>query len=128
MSVPRLILLLLFIQYSKSVSVEYIPQTRTPPSSRKQAGLTINPNGDKLYIYGGKSEYRFSDMWEFDLITKTWSEMHPVSILKPGPRSNAFITSFRDQRKIVLFGGDTSNGPISDIWLFDIENQSVMIM
>ncbi len=123
-----LVTLLQFLHHSSAISVGFIPQTGTPPPPRSQAGLALNRNGEKLYLYGGKSDYRFDDMWEFDLNSNIWSEIHPASVLKPGPRSSPFITSLKDEDKIVLFGGDTSAGPISDVWLYDIENQSVIVI
>jgi hypothetical protein len=128
MSLAKLALIASLIGFTLSISVEFIPRTGTPPSSREQAGLTIHALRRKLYLYGGKSDYRFDDMWEFDLNSNIWSEIHPASVLKPGPRSSPFITSLKDEDKIVLFGGDTSAGPISDVWLYDIENQSVIVI
>jgi hypothetical protein len=102
-----------------------VPETRSPPTARKLPGFTLDKFDSKLYIYGGSSEDKFSDLWEFNLIINKWTEIHPASVLKPGPRSSPFLTRLISQRKILLLGGITSNGPISDMWLYDIEYQTV---
>lgn len=109
-----------------SLSVRMIPETGNPPSQREFSGFAIaGTSSKKLYIYGGYSESFTKDMWEFDLTTSRWQELYPTSILTPGPRSQAFITTLQSQNKILLFGGNTESGPVSDLWLYDIENQSV---
>ncbi len=60
--------------------------------------------------------------------TKTWNEIHPVSVMSPGDRSGPYLTVLEESRQIVLFGGDTKKGPISDVWLYDIESEIVVFM
>lgn len=117
-----LIILPLLLQ---AISIKEVPETRNPPTARKLSGFTLDKFDSKLYIYGGISVNKFSDLLEFDLITNKWAEIHPASVLKPGPRSSPFLTRLISQRKILLLGGITSNGPISDIWLYDIDYQTV---
>jgi hypothetical protein len=117
-----LIVLPLFLQ---AISIKDIPETRNPPTARKLSGFTLDKFDSKLYVYGGTFEDKLSDLWEFNLITNKWTEIHPASVLNPGPRSSPFLTRLISQRKILLLGGITSNGPISDIWLYDIDYQTV---
>jgi hypothetical protein len=49
----------------------------------------------------------------------------PSFCAQAGPRSIPFIIRLVSQRKILLLGGITSNGPISDILLHDIDYQTV---
>jgi hypothetical protein len=128
MSTISVILLLLGVSGVISISVKHIPESGTPPSFRSFSVLTLDSRGNKLYMYGGKSEISYSDMWEFDLSTNQWAEIQPGSVLTPGIRSNTYLTTLEDQRKIVLFGGDLPTGPTSDVWLFDIENEYVMFI
>ncbi len=60
-------------------------------------------------------------MWVFDLEANRWQEIFPWSVFTHGARSNAFMTVVEDQKKIVLFGGDVSSRPNSDLWVFVIE-------
>ena len=61
------------------------------------------------------------DMWEFNSPTKSWNEAHPASVINPGARSAAYLTVLNstqtDDGRMVLFGGDMENGPVSDLWL-----------
>lgn len=120
-------LLWLFLLFSsvESLSVSYFPKTRTPPSPHEVAGLAYDSTSRKVYIYGGRSEIKHVDMWEFDLATQMWNEIQPATPLSPGARSDAFITVLEEARQLVLFGGDAEGGPISDIWVFDLDSETV---
>jgi hypothetical protein len=109
---------------SESLSVTNIPSTRTPPNRRKQPAVTYDPNSDSIFIYGGfqSADEFFDDMWRFDLKSKTWEEIHSPSPLTPGPRIESRMKVLKDERSILMYGGSTMKGPISDLWLFDIEN------
>ena len=120
--------ILLFISYSEAFKVSYVPETGTPPSRRELSGLVYDSNTAKVYVYGGRSQVIHEDMWEFDLSTNIWKEMHPASVMRPGPRSGAYLTMLEDSGQIVLFGGDTESGPISDVWLYDLDSEIVIII
>jgi hypothetical protein len=121
----QVLLIFAFSLFScKSLSIASIPSTRTPPIQRKQAGVTYDPVSDSVYIYGGfqSADEYFDDMWKFDLKSQTWEEIHSPSPLTPGPRIESRMKVLKDERSILLYGGTTIKGPISDIWLFDIQN------
>jgi hypothetical protein len=105
--------------------VNYVPESRTPPPRRELSGVAYDSAENKVYIYGGRAEGLYGDMWEFDLTDMTWNELHPSSVFKPGPRSAAHLAILEESRKIVLFGGNTESGPISDVWLYDIDSENV---
>ena len=128
MSTISAILLLLGVYGAISISVKHIPESGTPPSFLSSSALTLDSMGNKLYAYGGRSEKEYGDMWEFDLSTNQLADIQPGSVLTPGMRSNAYLTTLEDRRKILLFGGNLPTGPTSDIWLYDIENESVMFI
>ena len=124
--------LLAFVLYNiltisiQSVSVGMIPQAGTPPSYRELSGLT--KFGGSIFIYGGlKDSTILEDMWQFDPQSNIWTEQIASSVLSPGPRSNPYLITLQDQNKILLFGGETKNGPVSDLWLYDITRQSVTL-
>jgi hypothetical protein len=122
------ILNLLAIFCAESISVNLIPETGTPPPPRELPGLTSDLSGRNLYIYGGASENKLSDMWKFNLESKRWTQIYPGSVLTPGLRSSPFMAALKNQPKLLLFGGDTPNGPSSDVWLYDIESESVIFI
>jgi hypothetical protein len=64
-------------------------------------------------------------MWEYNLATNQWKEIHSPSVIVPGPRYSATMQSLPGGKLIALFGGVTSKGPISDLWVFSIETYMV---
>ena len=112
----------------RAISINYLPETRSPPTAREAPGFTLDKVDSKFYVYGGKSGNLFSDLWEFDVKKNKWTEIHSPSVLKPGPRSGSYLTRLTSQRKLLLLGGDTSYGPISDTWLYDIDYQTVNLI
>jgi hypothetical protein len=107
-----------------AVSVSMIPKSGTPPPIRDLPGLALNEEANKLYIYGGRNVSPLDDMWEFDLATETWREIYYTSSISPNPRSEPYLISL-NSGQMLLFGGNTKSGPVSDLWMFDIENQYV---
>jgi hypothetical protein len=123
---PRFLYFLFALNvYIEGISVEYLPITGTPPPSRELAGLVYDSKAHKVYIYGGRSESIYDDMWEFDLNARLWIEMHSPATMSPGARANQFMTILDESRQVLLFGGDTGSGPISDVWLYDLDSESV---
>jgi hypothetical protein len=47
--------------------------------------------------------------------------------MKPGVRSSPYLTMLEESKEIVLLGGDTESGPISDLWLYDLDSEIVNI-
>jgi hypothetical protein len=68
----------------------------------------------------------YDDLWEFDLTTKTWVEIYPPNMLLPGKRSNSYLIMLDNYRQIILFGGETEKGSISDVWLYDLDSEMVI--
>jgi hypothetical protein len=109
--------------------VDYVPKSGTPPPARELPGLTFDSKENKVYIYGGRSGAIHGDMWEFDINNEFWNEIHPASVINPGARSAAYLTILEEEyRQMVLFGGDTKNGPVSDVWIYDMDNQTVKVI
>ncbi len=45
-----------------------------------------------------------------------------ATIISPGGRASACLTVFEDSREIVPFGGNSESGPVSDVWVYDIQS------
>lgn len=112
----------------ESVSVEYLPETGTPPPPHESAGVAYDLVTNKLYLYGGMSEFKSADMWEFDINTNRWNEIHSSSSFSPGARSRPFITILEDSRKLLLFGGNSDAGPVSDLWVYELVSENVIFI
>lgn len=110
---------------TNSISISLNPLTGTPPSYRELPGLCLDSSSNKLYTYGGRYESLLDDMWEFDLSSNKWEQIFYTSTQSPGARSDPYLVFLPGSNKILLFGGDTAGGPVSDLWEFNIKNQSV---
>ena len=111
----------------KSIKVDSIPATGTPPSKRERSAMAYSASSSSVFVYGGfedVNEY-YEDIWRFDVSTNKWEELISPSRFTPGPRIAAFMQVLEDQKSILLFGGNTQKGPISDVWLLDIDNVMV---
>jgi N-acetylneuraminic acid mutarotase len=126
----RLSLFLIYttLLFSKSIKISHIPPTDSPPSKRQSLAGTYNQVNKTLYIYGGINGSTFlDDMWEFNFDTKKWKEIHSPSVLSPGPRSSPFIQILPEAKSILLFGGINEKGPLSDLWIFNLDNNIVIL-
>jgi hypothetical protein len=63
-SVIRLYLLLAYVS---ALSVNYLPESGSPPPRRELPGLAQDSTANKVYIYGGRSQDIYGDLWEFDI-------------------------------------------------------------
>ena len=62
-----------------------------------------------LYVHGGKltdqATSALKDLWRYDLVGRTWSEMHPA--VAPSSRYLHNMAAWPGGHAIVLFGGET---------------------
>ncbi len=77
---------------------------------------------DRMILFGGCSlgfgPCPQGDLWSLDVSGKDWNEVSPTRI-KPSPRSNPALIGDGNGR-LILFGGNTSDGPSGDLWSLDI--------
>ena len=85
-----------------------------PPNEYSTKNTTIaaspwrrNVDGH-LYIHGGKltdqATSALKDLWRYDLVGRTWSEMHPA--VAPSSRYLHNMAAWPGGHAIVLFGGE----------------------
>ena len=101
------------------------------PGQRNGAILVADECNDKLYLYGGLNGFFqfFSDVWEFDVLTETWTELVPASGSPvPPPRDIANAGKTALNGKIVIYGGEGAAAlgfpTLEDVWEFDIATQT----
>jgi hypothetical protein len=85
------------------------PETQSPPA-RDEASMAFDPDLHQLILYGGRnaSGQTFSDTWAWN--GASWYH-EPLSAFPPA-REAATMAS--DGSELVLFGGDTGQGPAPD--------------
>jgi host cell factor len=79
---------------------------KSPAAPAARASQSSAYYKGKLYIFGGMDEdnTKFCDLWELDLQTETWKEIHlPDGSPMPGPRSGHSASIFKN--KMYIFGG-----------------------
>ena len=89
--------------------------TAPAPPSRRDHRMAVA--GDSAWLFGGRGPTgaALGDLWRFDLITLTWSE---VPIDGPAPRrSPAFVSS---PKGLILLGGSDGPKPFADAWLLTL--------
>jgi hypothetical protein len=108
-----------------ALSSSYLPKTGTPPPPQQFSSLAFDSKSNMLYIYGGVSIEDQSNIWKFDLEARKWSKLSNSSWMSPGPRTDSFITILEESREILLFGGISHDGPTSEVWTYEIEDEAV---
>ncbi|KAI0324881.1 galactose oxidase [Cubamyces sp. BRFM 1775] len=98
---------------------EPVDRSPRPP---KRANHTFVTYEEKIVLFGGADCGRhYNDTWEFDTITKTWTEVNCAGAI-PSPREghSAAIVG----HVMYVFGGRGSDGSdLGDLFAFDISDQ-----
>lgn len=121
-------MILLLIGFCQSSLLNFIPETKTPPSLRSGALMDYFEPHSTLIIFGGVEGIKYlNDIWEFSLEYLTWSEILILSSAKPcnfntAPRESAGGATVSPERKFYIFGGITNLGPENDLWEFDFDS------
>lgn len=79
-----------------------------PPPAGRDYSLVLDPNRDRLVVYGGEADYTLnvSDLWELSLsATPTWSPIAPPKYRPPWPRTGASVVYDRRNDRMIIHGG-----------------------
>lgn len=89
----------------------------TPPSPRRRSTIIYDRTNDRLIIFGGQTTTEwFGDLWELDLSTNQWTELHP-SGTPPSARSGSGVVYIADSQEMWMFGGDLDPMQFfNDLW------------
>lgn len=110
----------LSLAYSFTFDVEQIPIYGYPTQTPYFSSLVYHEN--LIYCFGGVKATKFSNnLSYFNLTSLTWSELLPLAEEMPTPRMASL--SFAHNQKIFIFGGNTANSFLSDLWSFDISQK-----
>ena len=91
-----------------------------PPSPRSGHSVVVAADGRRVFVFGGATTGKlFNDIYILDLKSRTWTPLLPkVTGTPPKPRYNA--SAVLNGNKIVLHGGASQFGGLSDVWVFDL--------
>ena len=100
------------------------------PMGRYEPATMLVEERSALYVFGGRSFNRsFNDLWQFDLLERTWRELTPEKGDRPLPRHGATITSMARAGSanvatlVMAFGRDLDPGGgdptlYREVWIF----------
>lgn len=100
----------------------------TGPAARYDAGIMELADGSTVLVGGmgmtasGSPQF-FSDVWRFDPVSETWTEIPTTSDTIPQGRRYAWAAMAPDASRLVYgFGSDSPRGEsvLGDIWSFDM--------
>jgi len=99
------------------------------PGERIFQALAVNEAGTKLYVYGGGDENAFfgpffGDLWELDIESLSWTELHDGNGDAPDGRIWADLMVDEDNNALFLWAGhdDGSLGNTNQVWSFDLNS------
>jgi hypothetical protein len=79
-----------------------------PPLAGRDYSLVLDPNRDRLVVFGGEADYTLnvSDLWELSLSdTPTWNPIAPPRYRPPWPRTAGSAVYDRRNDRMVFYGG-----------------------
>mmetsp|Transcript_34315 Transcript_34315/g.60062 ORF Transcript_34315/g.60062 Transcript_34315/m.60062 type:complete len:1187 (+) Transcript_34315:3689-7249(+) len=122
----KLALLLILLPAALAFKHYNVPSTGTPMSARQLPRLAIETKTMKLYVFGGSSDGStyFDELWEFDISTKFWKKITPVTSYYPEARIAFCMFADNDKGIVYLFGGETELGIVNDLWAYDTGKMS----
>lgn len=82
--------------------------------------------GNKIYLYGGHggigyARVSFSDLYEFDIETETWTKLEPANTNAQFPEPRGGHSMFANDNIVFIYGGWNSEMQYSNVILYNIE-------
>jgi len=86
-----------------------------PPSTRQGAAMTYATAANQVVLFGGQNGSTYdNDTWLFNPSADTWTQQSPAT----SPSARSFMGSAGDSTEMVIFGGTTAGGDVSDTWAY----------
>lgn len=93
-------------------------------SARNGMTAVLNQADGSVFLFGGQDsekDVQFEDVWRFKDNEVKQVELDPNAPC-PAPRNSHSMTVVKG--KAYIFGGANHDGPLADLWEFDMQNQS----
>lgn len=99
----------------------FTPSGPVPPS-RTGDSKDYDSKRKKILMYGGESDWDrrdLNDLWEFDVPTRTWTQIIPADSVRPSGRKMPQTAYDPDHDVLLMQGGNGPSGHLTDTWVFD---------
>ena len=102
------------------------------PSPRAGHSMAYDPITRRTILFGGRNQQPggsanlfLNDIWAYEPIANTWTELKPAGVLPPGRLGHAMAYD-SSTRRVIVFGGigkrdpgDVSDTDFNDTWAYD---------
>lgn len=101
-----------------------INSTISPPS-RTDAGFVFDQKRSLGYLFGGIKDYfaKLNDFWVLNGSAESWVKLNITSRI-PSPRYGHLFIADPTNDRFYLFGGNSNQGKLNDLWVFYPSNSS----
>jgi hypothetical protein len=97
------------------------------PSPRRDAALVADAARGRLWLFGGSgAQGPLSDVWSIEVGSRAWVREVPVGPDRPAGRSG--MVAAQSGGVVYLVGGETSEGPSSDILAWHASTRTMRIL
>ena len=106
---------------------EYIPLLKTPPEKKSKSCIVYDPISESLLIFGGFNDLgNYNSLDTFSLAQAEWKRIEIFSSEIPRARHGSSCMIYN--ASLYIIGGISDEGPLNDIWQFDLEKVKVNYM
>lgn len=98
---------------------EPLPFEQPAPQARTDGTAAYDPQGRRLYVFGGRAGTRRNDLWAYAFDRAAWTELQPAGAAPPARDGHTMVLDSA-RRRLIVFGGQTG-GFFNDVWAYAIE-------
>jgi len=102
------------------------PAVGPMPAPRTQCSAIFDVPNRHMVIFGGRGDSGpLNDVWAFDLVTLTWTELTPGAGSMPAPRFTPASVYDPVGHRMITWSGQGSGGAFfNDAWSFDLDTNA----
>ncbi|MEE2828691.1 MAG: kelch repeat-containing protein [Myxococcota bacterium] len=109
-------------RWTESEGWEEVDTSGDAPSPRAFYGTTYDAKRDRMLLFAGQvgdfQSLAYNDLFELDLSTGEWDELHGGGVSAPFTRMHPHLQYDSSRDRLILFGGHTDLGDDNDVWAF----------
>ncbi len=102
-----------------SYRFEPIPFGPPAPQARTDGTAVYDPQGRRLYVFGGRAGTRRNDLWAYAFDRAGWVALRPAGAAPPARDGHTMVFDSA-RRRLIVFGGQAASF-FNDVWAYEIE-------